>query len=330
MQQFYPGFTGSRGFFFPYPLAKTNSPSNLKITWSGKWKTYRNIQADTTCPIGLSGITASLADSVAFLHIAAYFDTLHRYDFNKVIVFCNAGETACYPEILPSRLVRETIIDGQNGFILFNLQQYADSLTLRFRMKDSASTPLQLYGISLENDDPGVTYNAVGVNGAKLSSYLRCTLLPSQLNSLDPDWVIISIGTNDGNTRHFDADVFRSEYVRLIHIIQQTTPGAAIMLTVPNDSYLLKRYINHNTAKMRDIIFSIAHENGLSVWDFYSVMGGLNSAAAWYDHGLMNKDHIHFNNAGYLLEGDLFFNAFLKSWESNLSLESQLTNESGK
>jgi hypothetical protein len=70
---------------------------------------------------------------------------------------------------------------------------------------------------------------------------------------------------------------------------------------------------------MREIIFDIARSNGYGVWDFYSVMGGLNSAASWYSNGLMSRDHIHFNKPGYLLNGDLFFNAFLNTWEKHLT-----------
>jgi hypothetical protein len=100
--------------------------------------------------------------------------------------------------------------------------------------------------------------------------------------------------------------------------VRQAVPNAAIMLTVPNDSYLFKKYINHNTSLIREIIYDIARTNGYGVWDFYSIMGGLNSAMSWYNNGLMNKDHIHFNKPGYLLKGDLFFTAFLTSWNEHL------------
>jgi lysophospholipase L1-like esterase len=156
------------------------------------------------------------------------------------------------------------------------------------------------------------------VNGAKLDSYLLCELFSPQLRSLNPDWVILSIGTNDGNTRHFDAQAYRNSYLRLLDSVRIAVPSATILLTVPNDSYLFKRYTNHNTARMRGIIFEIARIKHCSVWDFYSVMGGLNSAHIWFDKGLMSPDHIHFNRAGYLLKGKLFFQAFLNTWSGHL------------
>jgi lysophospholipase L1-like esterase len=130
--------------------------------------------------------------------------------------------------------------------------------------------------------------------------------------------VVISIGTNEGNTREFDAEAYRNNYRQLLDSVRTAVPNAAILLTVPNDSYLYKRYTNKNTARIRQIIFETARNQNCGVWDFYSVMGGLNSAKAWYDQGLMKKDHIHFSKTGYLLKGDLFFTAFLKSWDDHL------------
>ena len=44
-------------------------------------------------------------------------------------------------------------------------------------------------------------------------------------------------------------------------------------------------------------------------------MGGLNSILVWQRFGLAKRDRIHFTGKGYLLQGDLFFNAFLKSYD---------------
>jgi lysophospholipase L1-like esterase len=318
MQSFYPGILGSRGFFFPYAIARTNSPSNLWITYSGNWETSKNTQAEPLYTLGLSGITSVLTSPAGSLKIVASYDTAHNYDFNQIKVFCNVSTPEDIPEIFPGHMVKEAIINKPGSYIQYNLSEYTDTLNLHIQQTDTAGKLFELYGISLENDDPGVEYSAIGVNGAMLKSYLRCGLFTQQLRALNPDWVIISIGTNEGNTRSFDQEAYRSEYYTLLDSVRMAAPGAAILLTVPNDSYLLKRYINPNTALIRDIIFEIARAYGCGVWDFYTVMGGLNAAKIWYNNNLMNKDHIHFNHSGYLLKGDLFFNAFLKSWNDHL------------
>ena len=318
LQSFYPGILGSRGFFFPYSLARTNSPSNLWIEYSGTWQTCKNTQSDPAYTLGVSGITTVLTSSTGSITIVARYDTLQHYDFNRVRLFCNGPATGSIPQVNPRVEVTGTLVDKSGSFIQYNLGEYTDTLHIFIQQSDSA-TPFQLYGISLENDDPGVVYNSIGVNGAKLNSYLRCGLFVKQLHALKPDWVILSIGTNEGNTRQFDAQSYKKEYLQMIDSVRFAAPNAAILLTVPNDSYLFKRYTNYNTAQMRALIFDIARVYGCGVWDFYTIMGGLNSATTWYNNGLMNKDHIHFNRPGYLLKGDLFFNAFLRSWETHLT-----------
>jgi lysophospholipase L1-like esterase len=268
--------------------------------------------------MGLSGITAALVSPTGSLTLVARYDTLRRYDFNRIRIFCNAAESGIVPEVNPDCAISPPVIDPSGEFVEYQLNHYRDTLTIHVTQSDSALKPFQLYGISLENDDPGVIYNAIGVNGAKLESYLRCERFVPQLRALEPDWVIVSIGTNEGNTRHFDPGAYRSDYIRLIDSIRFAAPHAAILLTVPNDSYLFKRYVNPNTARIREIIFELAQTCHCGVWDFYTVMGGLNSAMAWYNQGLMNKDRIHFNRPGYLLKGDLFFSAFMKSWDDHL------------
>ena len=44
---------------------------------------------------------------------------------------------------------------------------------------------------------------------------------------------------------------------------------------------------------MRDIIYSLSDEYNCGVWDFYTIMGGLNSVQAWYSLNMMKYDRYH-------------------------------------
>jgi hypothetical protein len=312
MQSFYPGVLGSRGFFFPLKIARTNGPSNLSITYTGEWITGKNTRPDSSLSMGVSGITSALVTDTGSIRVIASYDSLNRYDFNQVRIFCNARSLNDIPLLLHCSSFTITL-DTVERYVQYDLSDYEDTLSMVIHRQHTVS-PFELYGISLENNDPGVIYNAIGVNGAMLRSYLSCNLFSRQLSVLDPDWVILSIGTNEGNTNNFDEADYRAAYLMMLDSVKKAAPEAAILLTVPNDCYFRKRYINHNTARIREIILEIANTYGYGVWDFYSIMGGLNSAKSWFDEGLMKNDHIHFTKPGYLLKGDLFFYAFLNSW----------------
>ncbi len=191
-----------------------------------------------------------------------------------------------------------------------------DSLRIRIVKKDTAGKYFTLYGIDFENGDPGVVYSASGVNGAEVTSYLRCDLLQDQLRTLKPGWVILSLGTNDAYPVHFSKAEFTGNYIELVKRIREAAPGVPILLTIPGDSYRRHRYDNSNLAEAREAIIEVARQTDCAVWDFYSLMGGPKSIMHWYKAGLVAKDKLHFDKQGYLIQADLLFGAFMDAYSS--------------
>ena len=237
-----------------------------------------------------------------------------HYDFNRVRVFYLA-DTLSFECSLHCATTVTGIDRKKPGCTTYFLDTHSDSLTLRLEKTNNLQQRFTLLGISLETDDPGLIYHTAGVNGAKLPSFLRCSLLPDHLAILSADLVILSLGTNDAYTRYFDPEIYRQNYDTLIRKIRSVLPEAAILLTVPNDGYLYRRYTNPNTEQIRKVILNLGREHQCGVWDFYGIMGGLNSIIVWQRFGLAKRDRIHFTREGYRLMGDLFFNAFLKSYD---------------
>jgi lysophospholipase L1-like esterase len=313
LNQLGPDMNGGRGLIFPVKMVHSNNPVSFDVKYSGNWDFCKcTIQKDS-CNLGLTGFSVSTRDSLCSIWIDPNCKNNVHYTFNRIRIF---HEPTNYKvSIITNDSVYNGIYNEKYGYTLFILNKDEDLLHLMI-VKDSTDNSFTLQGISLETDSPGITYNSVGVNGAMLSSYLHCRLLSMHMKAISPDLLVFSIGTNDGNTEHFDSLKFISEYRQLLNISLEATPNAAILLTVPNDCYLYRRHANTNTSKMREIIFALAREYHCGIWDFYTIMGGLNSSQNWYSAGLMRSDRIHFNEKGYLLKGDLFFSAFLKSWES--------------
>ena len=318
LQTFQPGINGGRGFVFPYSIAGTNNPLNYRVTYTGKWESCRNVEKYKNCTLGLSGISVTTSDTTSSFSIKLIDQSPPDYDFNLIRVFSDIDSSAFRLQVNTGCGIIDTIEDKTLGYMLYELDGYTDSVHLSFKKTDSLQHHFTLYGISLETEDPGVVYHSIGINGAKITSYLRCNLLTKHLTVLDPDWVILSIGTNDAYSRYFNPEEYRRNYDTLVSIISTAVPDAAILLTVPNDSYLYRRYVNRNTEKVGQVIEEIAQKYNCGIWDFYSIMGGLNSIIIWQRFGLAKRDRIHFTTNGYLLKGDLFFDAFLRSYEDYL------------
>jgi lysophospholipase L1-like esterase len=313
LQRFALGIQGSRGFIFPYNVAATNNPDNYKVKYTGKWQHCRNIQNLNGCELGIAGISVTTTDSNASIQIILNNRNYPFQDFNKVKIFHNTGDT-----VFKVKLMEDKIINGEYnslGYTSFTSDAHFDTLNLFFQKTDSLQKNFALYGIELDNDDPGIICSAVGVNGAEVSSFLKCSLLEAQLKILNPEWIIVSLGTNDAYGKNFDPVVFENHYQQLIQRIKHALPHSFILLTTPADSYRKKRYPNPDMMLAKRAILNIAGQNECAVWDLYQIMGGFMSMKKWQKLGLAANDRIHFSKAGYELQGDLLFNAFLKAYD---------------
>jgi lysophospholipase L1-like esterase len=307
---------GARGLIFPFTIAKTNNPWNYKVRYTGNWSFCKNTQYKRTCTLGLTGMSITTSSPKASISIDINSDSTTNYTFSQVKIYHSPSNYLLKIPIGDSAYTGHYNYDG--GYTTIEVP-LSNKLYLELQNTDTIADDITLYGLLLDNNDPGIVYHSIGVNGAKLESFNYCELYAEQLKSLNPDLVIFSIGTNDGNTKHFNAQKYHDEYVQLINKTKQAAPNADILITVPNDVYYYKRYVNENTPLLRKEIYSIAKKYNYGVWDFFDIMGGLNSSQTWYNYGLMKYDRIHFNAQGYYLKGDLFVTAFLRSWEKNLS-----------
>jgi lysophospholipase L1-like esterase len=195
------------------------------------------------------------------------------------------------------------------------LNTHVDSLNLVIQKEENTEGRFTLYGISAESAPNGFLYHSIGVNGAHVPAFLRCDLFVEQLSLLKPDLVILGLGINDAYGRRFSQSDFESNYGLLISRIRKAAPETAIIFTTNNDSYLYRRYVNKNGEKVQQSMLRMAKEYNAGVWNMYEVMGGLNSVVLWEKNNLVQRDKIHFTREGYLILGDLFFNALMKNFE---------------
>ncbi|GLB51583.1 hypothetical protein NBRC110019_06220 [Neptunitalea chrysea] len=322
-----------RGFVFPYHLAHTNNPTNYRIEANNeKWKGYRCSRRDSVV-WGLAGITAEFKDEIDTIYVKSNYKnyTDKDYCYNKLRVFYNTWDKDYELRVLEKELVDEIIVDSVYAYRQFNFKTDIDSVAVEIKLKSEVvgknHASFYLMGMELMNDEPGIEYTSIGVNGASFKSYNKCAYFEQQLKLYEPDLFIISIGTNDAYTYHFDEEKFRENYDNFIQMIQRVNPQCAILLTVPNDSYFKRKYANKNTQKEQRIILELAQKRQMAVWDFYAVMGGLGSSQKWYRNHLMPRDRIHFTHLGYSIKADLLLSALVRQWErtTNRPEESLLT-----
>ncbi|MDR0367579.1 MAG: GDSL-type esterase/lipase family protein [Bacteroidales bacterium] len=320
----FSGITGNRGLIFPFSVVpKSNNPHNYRTTYSGSWDFARNVHRDPKYPLGLSGMCIATADSNATVSIKMRNSSdLAAYDFNKIYVLghCDSGYVRVRLQVHDS-----LIVDGKYDPVAlaycFELDNYVDSFKLFFSKKDTLWETFYLRGFWLDNGMPGVSYVDIGVNGASVPSYLRCTYLEKDLAFVKPDLCIFSIGINDASGSDFDANLFINNYKELIRRIRTVAPDCMILFITNNDSYRKagRRYIsNTNGLLAKQAFYSLAQYYKTGVWDLFTCMGGLTSIRKWESRSLAQRDRVHFTSQGYVILGDLLYNAIIREYIKHL------------
>ena len=313
----FPGITAGRGLVFPY--MKTNTPASYSISYTGEWEYFRNALPFET-RMGLAGASTTTSDTAASFSIVTREknprDITPVFDFNLVKILG-------YGNLTPVVHFNNKIIKGtyseEEGSYTFQLPDYTDSLYVDFNHQSGTFT---VTGVYLDNGMPGITYHGIGINGAKVESYLKCADLKRDLRLVNPDLVIFGIGINDAAADSFTKEKFINDYSMLIDTILDVNPQCALLFVTNNDSYKKvskKKYeVNPNGVVAEQAFMELGKKHNGAVWDFFDIMGGLRSMQDWQDEGIAQKDKVHFTSAGYALIGDLLFNALMEKYTEHL------------
>ncbi|MFT4754815.1 MAG: lysophospholipase L1-like esterase [Salibacteraceae bacterium] len=315
------GIKGERGFIFPYRMAHTNNPGNYKATFTGEWDGCRNALKKNHCPWGLSGITATTHDTITTTKLYCVDNNHDTYLFNKVRIYHLATPESFTLALDSSISVDTMYTDSLVGLTTFELSQSYDTLLFKTHKTDRLQEYFVLQGIRLENDDSGLTYNSIGVNGASVPAYLRCQYFQPQLETNAPDMVIFGIGINDAYVPpgQFHQEEYEQNYRDLMNMFRAVNPNVQFLFMTNNDSYYKRRYPNQNVFKVQKAMWNLAEEYNGGYWDLFEIMGGLNSIKIWERKGLAQKDKVHFTRKGYQLNADLLFVAFREAYGDHLA-----------
>ena len=309
----YPDLQAGRGMIFPYAAApKCNNPTDYRTRSVGRFGLVRNVHKEHAKPLGITGIAVFTLDSISEIRIVPR-DSLTKFKTTKITLL-GYSENSTFVPILkidavdhfPSKIVPE-----KRQFVYENIC-VTDSLTFYLEIKDSAA--FTITGILLENENQGITYHAIGVNGASVNAFLRCEHFEEEIALLSPDMVIFGLGINDASEADFAPAVFKENYLKLVHQFKKVNPNCFFVFITNNDSYkkVGKKYqVNRNALEVRKVMYELAEETGGAVFDQFEIMGGLHSMEKWRLAKLAQNDRIHFTKAGYELMGKLLFNAII-------------------
>lgn len=211
-----------------------------------------------------------------------------------------------------SSKVNFTDLSTTNG-ITFQVPSGSNQLYLRAAQKASKYI---IDGLLLETGKKGIHYHAIGVNGTKFSDYNKFPRFFDQMAALNPDLILISLGTNESfydtyteEQLKIDMDVFNRE------MIKRGMTGS-VLLTSPPPSMKKRKIINSTATAYSYEMGVFANLNSWAFYDLHSVSKTSAAMPDWFDAKLTSRDKIHFLEKGYQLQAELLVESILNAYSN--------------
>ena len=167
----------------------------------------------------------------------------------------------------------------------------------------------------------------MGVNGATCLTFTHPGRI-ADIAAMKPELLILSFGTNESHNRRYNVNLHYNQMDELVKLLRDSLPDVPILLTTPPGSYESFRQrrrkrtyaINPRTVTAAETIRRYAKDHRLLVWDMYDVVGGKRRACTnWTEAKLMRPDHVHYLPEGYILKGNLLYQAIIQAYNDYVS-----------
>ena len=180
-----------------------------------------------------------------------------------------------------------------------------------FLMKTNAKNGNTFYGFQfLKNVNKGVVFNTLGVNGATYADFLKFPLQMEQLNSIQPDLVMISLGTNESLSSITKED-FQKNISDLVSKFKEQNPNLPILLISPTDNRL-------KSQKIKEIVSWIEESSQIkkvAFFNLYEATGGSGYFKKALNKKEANTDGVHFLRPGYEFQAEKIWTAISENFK---------------
>ncbi|HSO37473.1 MAG TPA: GDSL-type esterase/lipase family protein [Labilithrix sp.] len=175
--------------------------------------------------------------------------------------------------------------------------------------------PVRLFGTRLEDDAAGVTWDALGINGAKATTLLATdeAHFTAQLAHIAPALVVVAYGTNESG----DSTTTPEDHaVALRSLLSRARASRAECLVLgPPDR-------GARTLAKLGLVIAVqrraADEAGCAFYDQQGAMGGTNAIGRWAAESprRAQSDFVHLTRSGYAVVGQALADDLIAAYET--------------
>jgi lysophospholipase L1-like esterase len=248
-----------------------------------------------------------------FSHLEVYY--LEQPNGGQFNVSVNDGN---------SEVVSTSGATTKSGFFkITSPEPFAKSFSIK-----TLSGEVRVFGAVLENDDPGVVYDSLGVNGAfagLLATAMNEQHWTEQLQHRGSDLVILNYGTNESQYASDDQMArYDRELREVVRRVRTALPQASILIVSPMDRGKRAgggRFItNPAIPKIVEMQRRVAAESHCAFLNLFAAMGGEGTMARWYQgqgrNHLVGADLTHPNAGGAQTVGTLIYTALMENYNN--------------
>jgi lysophospholipase L1-like esterase len=189
---------------------------------------------------------------------------------------------------------------------------------------------VRIYGMTAERDQAGVTFDALGINGARADRVLAWdeSIFSAHLATRNPDLIIVAYGTNEAGAHDFNAAVFFEQFTALLERLKRAVPGASLLVISPPDRAVRSGRRWMTIATLPIVVAAerrAARQAGVAFWDTYTAMGGAGSIAGWarMSPQLAQADRVHLTGTGYRLIAEAIYAELMRGYLASTQTRAQ-------
>jgi lysophospholipase L1-like esterase len=182
--------------------------------------------------------------------------------------------------------------------------------------------PVRLFGVSLEREQPGVVYDALGAHAAMAVYWQRQNRAhwKQEMDLRDPALIIFQYGTNESDLWRLDRDVYERSLADLMDELHEIAPHASLLVVSPLDRAEMvggKPVTKRVIVDLVSIQRRVASAHGAAFWDTFDAMGGPGSMTRWFETRpqLTGADLTHPTPLGAEVIGDMLSDALLAAYD---------------
>jgi len=320
------------GWIHPGKVWRTYSPRRVRVASSGGWNVRlalvlaRRALGDLA-PFGLGGVSALATRAGAFFRLEPLANEAARPAAQTLDIFFRREPRAgAFAVEVDGREVWRLDADAsclESGRERLVLPSNARAITVR-ALDDRG---VELHGVALERDVPGVVVDTIGVNGARATDAALWDwrrLASFELAARHPDLVVFAYGSNEVDDDPFDVGAYRDQLFELVTEARRVSdPPPDCLLVGPPDR--MKRGDHGDFQAVDDRLTEIvaaqratADECGCAFFDTRGAMGGPGAMLRFAEAAppLAQADRVHLTRNGYRWLADALVGSLLAGYDA--------------